>query len=161
MAIALSDLEQEEKHEAVLTTKQLGEVIYTAVSEVTRYRLLYCNYNTDFSSGGGGALCSSRLKKAHHHNIDFTCLNRLVHSPAYKEGSQKRKRNKQKIFMSTIQVQELRLCARAHQNVLACKTRSSSCLPILNSYGGSKPLSSLMSGSHVNTRVPFIKTTHR
>lgn len=54
MAIALSDLEQEEKHEAVLTTKQLGEVIYTAVSEVTRYRLLYCNYNTDFSSGGGG-----------------------------------------------------------------------------------------------------------
>lgn len=83
--------------------KQLGEVIYTAViytavSEVTRYRLLYCNYNTDFSSGRGG-LCSSRLKKAHHHNIDFTCLNRLVHSPAYKEGSRKRKRNKQKIFM--------------------------------------------------------------
>lgn len=101
VTIAISDLEQGVKHEAVLTTKQLGEVIYTAVSDVTRYRLLYCNYNTNFSSqeAEAGGLCSSGLKKAHHHNIDFTCLNRLIRSPANKEGSWKRKRNKQKIFM--------------------------------------------------------------
>lgn len=93
VVIAISDLEQGAKDKATWRSH-----IYS-VSDVTRYRLLYCNYNYNRFQEGGGRLCSSRLKKAHHHNIDFTCLNRLVHSPANKEGSRKRKRNKQKIFM--------------------------------------------------------------
>lgn len=69
-------------------------------------------------------------EKKTKHKIDFTSLNTGFLSPANKEvRNEKMKKTK---HLHVIQIQ-VHVCAKAHQNVLACKTQSSSCLPILNS----------------------------